>query len=838
MSERTAFAAPVNAFAPSTAVTSFLSSLPSVRSQISPESFLFETSTRRCVYNRSTPSASFSRYQKRKNSASRKNGRPRSKPPIIKEILDAQKLRKRGQWQVALGVLEGARKHAGNDTNYLNEMLHVRAAELRQTHPTISASDLYDDLTTLSENIPAQPNVTTFNAILVGLRKRTSGKGQETSLTELEIATKIFDSMMRKCMYPDHFTMSILFQMCASARSLQHTQYFEKHAREAFGFEANVISGSSLLSSYARCGNVKDAERVLSGLQRRNVPINERTYASIISAYNRAGLHLKVLECFKAAHNSDSVHLNEFIFSGVMSSCGKARDSVNAMRVVQIMESKRVTPTAELMNSAFETAVRSGDLRFGAWILFEWMSKYNVLMRDTMHFKKLILSAQKASGPVQETTAFMNHIIDQMKGDARIPLDASIFNAQITALIGLGLYDEALRVVDVSFAEHGIEPDVATYNVLINCLSKAKQPAEAVDVFRRMRGVGITPDQITYNTLLEAVMESGNAELSERILKEMKMTSGIKIDSVALSSQLKLYRSQKNAVAAMNILRNAVREKNMLDSTAYGLVLSILFESSLEREAVSVFGWLLWKQQAKTYIFNIVIDHLGRKTENQGLCLQLFENMKNRGIAPDAITYTTLIRVYSQNGQLNRAFRLLGEMQDVGLGLSDSFAWTALIDGCGRAGQWQRAIELLYAMRKGSSGSQLVPRPATASYNAALYAAGMGGGGWNVVKDIYNALLEDEGQDADAITYSAMGSIILRNRHEVEDWDIVREVYDRLCELCRDNNEGEQNLRRTKRVNGSYRKLEKPLQRKLEDKASRLAWLMEQAGKKVQQKDI
>lgn len=779
---------------------------------------------------RTIPTASFSPRNDRPTRHSNRKPFSGRSSSILPQVLESQRLRKKGQWKVAKALLASVQHIAQNNVSFLNEMLHIRAAELRHLQPTISPTDLYKQLCTFSDSSPAKTNASTYNAILIALRNVSSSPLDHDRNSVLEVSSRLFNSMLDRKIIPDHFTMSIIFQMCASNRSLRHTLYFEQMAREKFAYKLSVVSGSSLVTAFAKCGQVEDVERVLKEMQSLNLPINERTYASIISVYHRISRHAKVMECFRMAMDSEFVKPNIFLFSGTLASCCRAKDSYNALGAFELLEQKGIRPTVELLKLVFDTAIRSGDIKLGMKVLFEWGPKYGLLKPDMSHFRRLISSSKKTQGPVEETVASLSKVIVRMEEEGGIKPDISVYNAWVSALIHARMFSDARRIVEYDLAKVGFSPTVATYNALIQGYGMERRTAEAVNMLHTMRKDGVKPDQITYNIVLDFLVESGDMEMGDMIRREIERDPDVYMDSAALSSLLKLYRKQGKGDEALQIHKKAVLEGRLPDAKTYSLILSTLFESGCESTAISLFGWLIWKRIAQVHTVNVVLGNTGKKAENLEKCLQILNSMKRRGYVPDAITYTTVIRICSQNGQLNRAFRLLGEMQDVGLGMSDSYAWTALIDGCGKCGQWQRGVEVFESMRASDAQYRFVPSPTTASYNAALYAAGIGGGQWKVSLDIYKALMEDKKEEADAVTYSAMASIILRNQEDVEEWDIVREVMGKLCVM--EKLEGEAiNFRRSRRLSGSNRKIEKPLQKKLASKAKRLKSLLDHERK-------
>ena len=50
--------------------------------------------------------------------------------------------------------------------------------------------------------------------------------------------------------------------------------------------------------------------------------------------------------------------------------------------------------------------------------------------------------------------------------------------------------------------EAGCQPDVVTYNTIINSLGKDRRMNEALDIFSYMKAKGISPTVTSYNSLI------------------------------------------------------------------------------------------------------------------------------------------------------------------------------------------------------------------------------------------------------------------------------------------------------------------------------------------------
>ena len=58
--------------------------------------------------------------------------------------------------------------------------------------------------------------------------------------------------------------------------------------------------------------------------------------------------------------------------------------------------------------------------------------------------------------------------------------------------------------------ERGVEPDVYTFNTLINACAQRGDAERAKDVFDEMKRMGVPADVFSYNTMIQAFEQAGD----------------------------------------------------------------------------------------------------------------------------------------------------------------------------------------------------------------------------------------------------------------------------------------------------------------------------------------
>lgn len=685
--------------------------------------------------------------------------------PLFTELRRAQQLRKAGDWNAAKDVLSYLAPQLQHDTSFLNETILITAAELQQRN--VTPHQLVHQLYGIYPDNIAM-NTFSYNAILSALR-------QNAGTDAADVAEKLIKDMLDSNINPDHFTLSIIFQICAGQPNLDQT--IRLHEKLSF-VGLNAISGSSLVVAFVKCNDLQRAEQLLQQLMvARGLRLNGRPFSTIMSAFARKKNHGKVLEYYFQARDHPYVQLDTYIITAVLKSCISAHDSSNAVLVFKKMEKDGINPTAGILEAMLKIGFNTNDTHIGERLLFEYFPRYRTFKMTSGQVGRLI-SCYKADPKLNnaERAAGAARVFRKILSDDIIPLDIVICNCFVSTLCGVGRVSEALKFVVYEFPKLKLDPDVYTYNSLIHGYKITNNPTDALSILQIMQRQRIAPNQVTYNSLLDTLPGSGFKDARQKILREIEDNPRLEMDDVTFTTQLKRYREQQNTQAVVGVHQKAVASGTMLDAKTYGLLLSILLENGLAPTAISIFAWLFYQRRASVETLNTMLEYACRVQISEALTM--FKAMKIKAIVPNAITYTIMIRGAVQSGMVNLAFRLLAEMQDVGCGLQDPFAWTALIDGCGKAGQWERGVELFDSMST-QQPSHLVPAPTTATYNAALYAAGVQGENLKTALRIFDELKKNPQQKPDSVSFSAMASTVLRNQEDAD----IRLVEEIICNL-------------------------------------------------------
>lgn len=764
------------------------------------------------------------------------------------EIQRATRARKKGDWQFASSILFATQEYANRTCIYLTESIYVRALELSETSPDCTPLELYNDLRGIMSESLAIPNVKTINAVLSSLKFKMKRCKYYDVSDVLDVVVDAFDGFMlkEKRILPDEYTWSLLFSMCVEGNNIKHLKYFEKLAFENYfifnnqngkdGFKQGLIC-SSLVCAHVKFGNIKEADEIIKKMNDFNYHTTERAYASMLGGLHRHKKHSRLVELFKQSISAKTnlKITGRYIFSAVIASCARSGDIETAKVALEEMEKKKIIHGISILESIFSLCIRVNECQLAELIIFEYGINDNEFIKQVRsnHIARLISCVAK-NEKEQDKRDKIWDIFNRMRFVLSINVDSIVLNSTSDALIRIGYAEEAKGLIENDMLnKYQVEYTLGSYKSLIRAYGSLKDSngvLKVVEMIKSRNGINAF-DYTIWNAVLHAGY-SCDGEKGKSIVNLARKSMAANNNKNKNNNNNGSNSNERNYTMTLKEMRNkgdvkgvkelhveSIREGNTLNDKAYATILSTLIERGHNKEAISIFSWLVIKNMTTTMIFNVLIYQFGKNNNGYIVSERIFKYMKmsiRRRTIPDEISYTSMIRTFCTVGKLNQAFKLLSEMQDIGIGMNDTHAWTIVIQACGKEGQWERGIDLWKQMRNRSN--KTIPIPNIAVYNSALYVAGIYGQHWNTSKYIFECMKIDFNDNVDVVSLSAMGSVILKCRFDIadgcqDDLIVIKFVVDGLIDVVK-------TIERQQRMAGDVDI------GKIESKIQRLQWIM------------
>lgn len=115
----------------------------------------------------------------------------------------------------------------------------------------------------------------------------------------------------------------------------------------------------------------------------------------------------------------------------------------------------------------------------------------------------------------------------------RVPANLITYNILLKGYCHQLQIDKAEDLMKEMVDEVGIEPDVVSYNTLIDGCILVDDSSGALTYFNEMRKRGIAPTKVSYTTLMKAFASSGQPKLANKVFDEMIKDPRVVVDLVA-----------------------------------------------------------------------------------------------------------------------------------------------------------------------------------------------------------------------------------------------------------------------------------------------------------------
>ncbi|CAL9124214.1 unnamed protein product [Musa acuminata var. zebrina] len=276
-------------------------------------------------------------------------------------------------------------------------------------------------------------------------------------------------------------------------------------------------------------------------------------------------------------------------------------------------------------------------------------------------------------------------------------LSVQVYNAMMGVYARTGRFAKVQELLS-SMRDRGLEPDLVSFNTLINAKAKAGSlaPGLALELLQEVRRSGLRPDAITYNTLISACSRMSNLEDAVSIFKDME-ASECQPDLWTYNAMISVFGRCGMILEAERLFRELGNRGFSPDAVTYN---SLLFAFAKECDAEKVerlcdeMVGAGFKKDEITY--NTII-HMYGKQGRLDLVVQLHDEMKNVGCNPDAVTYTVLIDSLGKANRITEAGKVMSEMADAGV-RPTLRTFGALICGYAKAGMRVEAEHTFHRM--------------------------------------------------------------------------------------------------------------------------------------------
>ncbi|XP_042388512.1 putative pentatricopeptide repeat-containing protein At3g01580 [Zingiber officinale] len=549
----------------------------------------------------------------------------------------------------------------------------LTSAYARLRH-TLHARQLFDEI--------PHPNTFLYNAIL----RAHSHAGQW--LETLRLFRRMINAWsLHGC--PDQFTFTVALKACAALselRSGQTVHCLSIKMGEAF---SDMFVGSSLVELYSRCRKMGDAVMVLEEFTEPDLVLQ----TSVITGYTKNGNAEEALSFFSRNVAGKHIVPGPVTLISVVSALGQLGNLLSGKSCHGFLVRMGFEYDLPLANSVLNLYAKLGEIN-AARKLFDKMHARDVITWSSM----ITCYAQNGDGPAALK------MYKRMIENGVEPNSVTLVSVLQACALTLDL-NEGRKVHE--FATHrGHDSELAVSTALIDLYMKCSCSPDAIDIFHKMP----EKDVVTWAAVISGMTQNGMANESLKMFQEL-LSDGPNPDAVTMVKVLTASSQLGNLGQALCLhgflIKSGFDNKVFVSSAVIDLYSKCgcldnaakVFQTTDEKDVV------LWSSMIAAY----GMHGLGVRA------IATFEHMIQTTIAPNAVTFVTILSACSHSGLLEEGRRIFDSMNHV-YGVKPCLEhYSIMVDLLGRAGKLQEALLLIEHM----------PSPVSPDIWCALLAACM-----------------------------------------------------------------------------------------------------------------
>ncbi|XVF82635.1 hypothetical protein PTKIN_Ptkin16aG0065000 [Pterospermum kingtungense] len=239
-----------------------------------------------------------------------------------------------------------------------------------------------------------------------------------------------------------------------------------------------------------------------------------------------------------------------------------------------------------------------------------------------------------------------------------------------------GRFDRTIRNAEKLFDEmrqRGIEPDVTSFSIVLHVYSRAHKPELTLDKLKYMKEKGIFPSVATYTSVIKCLCSCGRLEEAEKLLGEM-VSNGVSPSAATYNCFFKEYRGRKDVNGALNLYRKMKEDKLCeLSLHTYNILLGMFMMLSRIDIVKEIWGDLKESTTGPDLdSYTLLIRGLCEKQQWREAC-QLFVEMIEKGLLPQKVTFETLYKGLIQSNMLRTWRRLKKKLDEESITFGSEF---------------------------------------------------------------------------------------------------------------------------------------------------------------------
>ncbi|KAK4772861.1 hypothetical protein SAY87_027880 [Trapa incisa] len=391
------------------------------------------------------------------------------------------------------------------------------------------------------------------------------------------------------------------------------------------------------------------------------LPHAQIIFCSLMKAFGRKGDLVSALKAYEVMKQT-TIGPNMFVYRTIIDVCGLCDNYEKSRYIYEDLLDQKVTPNIYVFNSLMN--VNAHDLNYILHIYSD-MQKMNV--KADIASYNILLKACCLTGRVDFAQDIYQEVQD-METAGALKLDVFTYSTIIKVFADAKMWQMALKIKN-DMLSAGVTPNTVTWSSLISACANAGLVEQSIQLYHEMLLAGCEPNTQCFNSLLHACVEACQYDTTFRLFqswKDRKTSSNLSGDHDSIAEEVSEREASESPLTSpkhvpshhlsfpkgfqftpttttYNILMKACR-------TDYHQAKALMEEMKSAGLTPNQISW------------SILIDICGN-SGNVEEAVRILKLMRAVNVEPDVIAYTTAIKVCVESTNLRLAFSLFDEMK-------------------------------------------------------------------------------------------------------------------------------------------------------------------------------
>lgn len=450
-------------------------------------------------------------------------------------------------------------------------------------------------------------------------------------------ARKVFDNMSKRNVVAWN---SIIGSYMQNGFNEEAIQIFNEMRIE--GFEPSRVTLSSILTTSANLRALKVGKQVHAIAIQNGLDLDNILGTSLINFYAKVGLASDAELVFSRMTEKDVVAWNLLIFCYVQSG-----EVEKALYLCREMRLAGLLYDCVTLSSLLSASTNLRDLNLGK-------AAHCFCLRNNFETDAVVASS------IVDMYAKCKRITDARQVfDSTADKDIVSWNTLLAAYAEMGFSGETLKLF-YQMQLDGVQQNIISWNLVILGFLRNGQINEATDMFLQMKASGVHPNHITYTTFITGLSQIGFGNEAIMFFQQM-LEAGLEPTSASIVGVLSACTNMASLLCGKAIHGYTVRQGIPLSLSMATSLVDMYSKCGNLNMARQIFDAISIKEIA---LYNAMISGYalhGRAVQALGL----FEHLKQEGVEPDNITFTTVLASCCHTGLVNEGLNVFHEMVSV-----------------------------------------------------------------------------------------------------------------------------------------------------------------------------